>query len=126
MSKDASSVADDEIEFSDADVKALWNSQKANYRLDEETREIEYIYVPIEPSQADRIAGQQVVEEAISALNETPGTDAVASNTRFVVSQLNVPQAASPTTASRLSSPRTKSEPPSSSAATATLTLSPK
>jgi peptidyl-prolyl cis-trans isomerase D len=91
VSKDASSVADDEIEFSDADVKALWNSQKANYRLDEETREIEYIYVPIEPSQADRIAGQQVVEEAISALNETPGTDAVASNTRFVVSQLNVP-----------------------------------
>lgn len=94
VSKDASSVSDDNIDFSDADVKALWNSQKANYRLDEETREIDYIYVPIEPSQADRIAGQQAVENAISELNATEGTEAVASNTRFVVSTNNAPLSA--------------------------------
>ncbi|MCM1067524.1 MAG: SurA N-terminal domain-containing protein [Muribaculaceae bacterium] len=91
VNKDASAVADDEIEFTDADVKALWNAQKANYRIDEETREINYIYVPIEPSQADRIAGQQVVEDAIAGLNETAGTEAVAQNSRFVVSTANLP-----------------------------------
>ena len=39
MLKDAGSVADDDIEFTDADVEALWKSQKQNYALDEETRE---------------------------------------------------------------------------------------
>ncbi len=94
VSKDASAVADGDIDFSDADVKALWNKQKANYRLDEETREIDYIYMPIEPSQADRIAGQQAVENAITELNASNGTEAVASNTRFVVSTSNAPLSA--------------------------------
>lgn len=89
--KDISSVGDDDIDFSEADVKALWKSQKENYRLDEETREIDYIYVPIEPSQADRIAGQQAVEEALVKLNETEGTEGVAANSAFIVSNVNLP-----------------------------------
>ena len=48
---------------------ALWKSQKQNYALDEETREVNYIYVPIEPSQSDRIEAQQAVEAAVLALN---------------------------------------------------------
>ncbi len=94
VSKDASAVSDDDIEFSDADIKALWNSQKQNYRLDEETREIEYIYVTVEPSQADRIAGQQAVENAITGLNATPGTEAVAANTAFIVNTTEAPASA--------------------------------
>lgn len=84
--KDAVSVPDSEVEFSDADIKALWNERKPQYRLDEETREVQYIYVPIEPSQADRIAGQQNVENAILGLNNSNGTEAVAANPAFVVS----------------------------------------
>ncbi len=91
VNKDVAGISDDDIDFSDADVKALWNQEKANYRLDEETREIDYIYVAIEPSQADRIEGQQAVENAIIALNETPGTEGVASDTRFIVSTANAP-----------------------------------
>lgn len=94
VSKDASSVADDDIEFGDADVKAFWQSRKQNYRLDEETREIDYIYVAIEPSQADRMAAQQAVEDAIAGLNASEGTEAVASNTAFIVSQQEVPASA--------------------------------
>ncbi|MCH5221257.1 MAG: SurA N-terminal domain-containing protein [Muribaculaceae bacterium] len=91
VNKDVATVSDDEIEFSEADVKALWESQKQMYRIDEETREVNYIYVTIEPSQADRIAGQQIVEEAIAGLNEQPGVEAVASNTSFVVNTINRP-----------------------------------
>ena len=92
VSVDAANVGDDQIEFSDADVQALWNSQKQNYRLDEETREVNYIYVPIEPSQADRIEAQQIVENAVVALNETEGTQGVANNPAFVVNNVNVPR----------------------------------
>lgn len=89
--KDVSAVGDNDIDFSDADVRALWNERKSNYRLDEETREIAYIYVPIEPSQEDRMAAQKIVEDAIVKLNETPGTEGVASNTNFIVNNVEVP-----------------------------------
>ena len=84
-SKGIAGMADDAVDFSDADIKAYWNDHKQNYRIDEETREVQYIFVPIEPSQADRVAGQQAVENAIVALNATPGTEGVATDTRFVV-----------------------------------------
>lgn len=91
---DASTVADDQIEFSDADVKALWDSQKQNYRLDEETREVSYIYVPVEPSPEDRTAAQQAVENAVMALNQTEGTQGVANDPNFIVNNVNVPRSA--------------------------------
>ncbi len=91
---DASRIGDDQIDFSDADVKALWNSRKQNYRLDEETREVAYIYVPVEPSADDRVAAQQNVENALVGLNETEGTQAVASDPNFVSNTVNVPKSA--------------------------------
>ncbi len=91
---DASRIGDDQIDFSDADVKALWNSRKQNYRLDEETREVAYIYVPVEPSADDRVAAQQTVENALVGLNETEGTQAVASDPNFVSNTVNVPKSA--------------------------------
>ena len=84
--KDASSVADADVEVTDADIKAVWESQKQNYRINEPLTEVNYIYVPIEPSRDDLMAAQQAVENAIFNLNNTPGTEAVASDTRFVVS----------------------------------------
>lgn len=94
VTKDISSIGDDQIEFTDADIKAKWNEVKGIYELPEEMREINYIYVPIEPSQSDRIAAQQAVENAVVALNETPGTEGVASDTRFVVTNVNLPKSA--------------------------------
>ncbi len=92
VNRDIAGIPDEEIEFSDADVKAYWESEKENYRIPEETREIQYIYVPIEPSRADRIEGQNAVENALVALNEKPGTEAA--DTRFAVSTERVPLSA--------------------------------
>lgn len=83
--KDIASISDDDVELTDADVKALWESEKQLYKLDEPLTEVSYIYVAIEPSREDLIAGQQAVENALLALNSTPGTEGVAADTRFVV-----------------------------------------
>ena len=92
--KDVASVSDEDIEFSDADIEALWKSQKQNYELKEPASEIDYIYVAIEPSIADRVAGQQAVENAIMALGQSEGTDAVAADTKFSTTTQKVPASA--------------------------------
>lgn len=93
--KDASGVSDEDAGFNaDADAKAMWAQHKKEYAVSEPTREISYIYVAIEPSQEDRIAGQQAVEEAIVALNEKEGTEGVANNSRFVTNTVKVPASA--------------------------------
>ncbi len=94
VAKDASALSDEDVEFSDADVKALWNERKNQYRVLEPMREVDYIYVAIEPSQADRIAGQQAVEDALQGLNAEEGLDAVTSNSRFVVQTTKAPMQA--------------------------------
>ncbi|MDE6207309.1 MAG: SurA N-terminal domain-containing protein [Muribaculaceae bacterium] len=85
VSADASSIADADVDFTEADIKNYWNNHKQNYRLDEPLTEISYIYMPIEPSQQDRMAAQQTVENAIAGLRSSEGTDAVANNTKFNV-----------------------------------------
>lgn len=83
--------AADDVEVSDQDIQAQWQQDKEQYRLNEETRAVEYVLVNIEPSQADRLAGQQEVEDAILALNEQPGVEGVSANTRFIVNRIDAP-----------------------------------
>lgn len=85
--KDVNSVADDQVEFGDADIEAYWKAHKNDYKLDEELRAVDYIYVPIEPSQADRLAAQKAVEEAVAGLNAKPGVEAVQTDSRFSVNR---------------------------------------
>lgn len=88
-SKSLSSASD--VDVTDADVQAAWQENKEAYRLNEETRAVEYIVVSIEPSQADRLAGQKEVEDALLALNSQPGTDGVSASTRFLVNRVEAP-----------------------------------
>lgn len=80
-------VKDDEVEVTDQDRMAAWNENKYQFRITEPMRSIDYIVVRIEPSQADRLAGQQAVEDALVALKSTNGTDGIASDSRFVVNR---------------------------------------
>lgn len=80
-----------EVDVTDDDVRAVWQEAKESYRLGEESRAVEYILVSIEPSQADRLAGQQAVEDALMALNAQPGTDGVSANSRFLVNRIDAP-----------------------------------
>lgn len=85
--KELSSVDDKEVKLTDADRQAAWEEHKGEFKIAEPIRSIDYIMVRIEPSQADRAAGIAALEQAIAALNTTPGTDAVANDARFVVNR---------------------------------------
>jgi len=89
VTKGYNTVADDDVEVTEADVKAMWEKDKNAYRLDEENRAVDYIYVMIEPSAADRLAGQKIVEDALVKLNESSNLDAVNSDSRFVVNHVS-------------------------------------
>lgn len=94
VSQDVAAIPDEDVDVNEKEIKKTWNENKGQYELDEETREINYIYVAIEPSQADRVAGQKAVDEAIIALNAKPGTEGVASNSAFVVNTFSAPASA--------------------------------
>ncbi|MCM1441401.1 MAG: SurA N-terminal domain-containing protein [Roseburia sp.] len=92
--KDASTVSDSDIEFSDADVQALWNQRRGQYAVDEEMRQVNYIYIAIEPDLTDRINAENAVENALLGLNETEGLEAVSADTRFVIENGSAPASA--------------------------------
>ncbi|MBQ9077589.1 MAG: SurA N-terminal domain-containing protein [Muribaculaceae bacterium] len=89
--KDFTSLPDDKYEVTDADLKALWAENKEEYKIDDETRVINYISVNITPSQSDNVAAQQLVEQAIADLKAQPGTEGLNGNVNFVVEHKTEP-----------------------------------
>ncbi len=85
--KPLASIADNDSLITDADRKTAWEEIKNDYRLTEPVRSVDYIYARVEPSQADRLAGQQAIEDALMALNASDNLDAVSSNSKFVVNR---------------------------------------
>lgn len=90
--KDLSSLPDAEYEVSESDIKSLYNDEKNRYAIDEPQRLINYIAVNIVPSEADMLAGQKKVEDAIMALNSQPETQGLADMPEFVVERAKVSQ----------------------------------
>lgn len=101
-SKPLNTVSDDDVEVTDADLKAAYSADLEKYRLDEPARAIDYILVRIEPSEADRIAGTHDIENALLELNQNEGTATVAANPKFVVNTMS-------STAARINDNRLKS-----------------
>ncbi|WP_289745726.1 peptidylprolyl isomerase [Paramuribaculum intestinale] len=92
--KDYTSLADEDFEVSDAEIKAAWNERRELFAIAEEKRRISYIDVDIQPSQADLVAAEKTVEEAIASLRNTPDTEGVAGNNLFVVDRSKTTAAA--------------------------------
>ncbi|MDE6301902.1 MAG: SurA N-terminal domain-containing protein [Muribaculaceae bacterium] len=93
VSQGYNSIPDDSVTITDADRRAAWQADKSMYRLSEPARAIDYIIVRIEPSQADRMAAQKEVEDALMTLNSTDGTEAIAANSHFVINTYSAPAA---------------------------------
>ncbi len=91
--KDLSSLKDDEFTVESSDINALYNSEKNRYALDEPVRLVNYIAVNIIPSQADILAGQKKVEDAIVALNNQPETQGLAEMPEFIAERQTLSQA---------------------------------
>lgn len=84
--KSFSSLPDTDERFAvtDQEVEQEWNKHKQDYALSEPLRTVSYINVEIVPSQADILAGEQRVENAIAALNDKADLDGIADFTDFV------------------------------------------
>lgn len=80
-------VKDEDVQVTDEDRMAAWNENKADFRIQEPMRSIDYIMVRIEPSAQDRMEGQQAVEDALVALKNSNGTDGISADGRFVVNR---------------------------------------
>ncbi len=87
VSKPVNDISEEDVNFTDEDIKAYWATRKNDYKLTEELRAVDYIVVAIEPSQEDRLAASQAVEAAIAGLNSSEGTEAVNKDSRFVVTR---------------------------------------
>lgn len=91
--KDFTSIPDEDVEVSDADLKAEWQKYKERYRLNEESRAVSYIIVPIEPSAQDIRNAEIEVNNAIAALRaDTTGANVLANNSAFVVNRVSTPR----------------------------------
>lgn len=91
--KDFTSVPDSEVEVTDADLKKEWQDHKENYRLNEDSRSVSYIIVPIEPSAQDIRNAEIAVNQAIATLAaDTTGVSSLQDNTAFTINRISTPR----------------------------------
>lgn len=89
--QDLSTIPDDQVEVTDADIKAEWEKNKQMFYNDEEYCDISYIARDIAPSEADLNAAEKVVEQVLADLRSTEGTEALNNNFNFVVKREQLP-----------------------------------
>ena len=90
--KDYNTLSDDDFKPSDADIEAVYNEEKNRFRIDEAQYIIDYITVDIVPSKTDLDAAAADVNKALAGLRMTPGTEALADNSKFYVNRVSAPK----------------------------------
>lgn len=91
--KDLTSLPDADFKVEESDINAIYNEEKGQYKIEEPTRLVNYISVNIVPSQADLLAGQQTVENALVALNNSTEAQGLPELSAFVVEPQKLSQA---------------------------------
>lgn len=76
--------SDKKYEVTDADIEKEWNAHKQRYAISEQIRTIDYIAVPIQPSEADITAGEKRVEDVLQALTASEGLEGISEMTEFL------------------------------------------
>lgn len=70
-------AGDPSIPVTDEELAKAWEENKFRFPLEEETRLIEYIRVPIQPSVEDIEAAEAIVKEVVAQLDTTPDLEAL-------------------------------------------------
>lgn len=91
VKQDLNSIPDDQVEITDADIKAEWEKNKQLFFNEEEYSDISYIARDIVPSEADLNAAEKVAEKALADLRTSEGVEALNNNFNFDVKRQQLP-----------------------------------
>lgn len=87
-----SSINDNKVKISDADLKAKYEELKPRFKQYEETRSIKYVDYQVLPSASDRAALNKTVAGYVQSLKETADPAEVVRNSGSLVTYLGIPQ----------------------------------
>ena len=87
-----SSINDNKVTVSDADLKAKYDELKPRFKQYEETRNIKYVDVQVLPSASDRAALNKEVENIKNSLTESADPTEVVRKSGSLVTYLGIPQ----------------------------------
>lgn len=87
-----SSINDNKVKISDADLKAKYEELKPRFKQYEETRLIKYVDYQVLPSASDRAALNKTVAGYVQSLKETADPVEIVRNSGSLVTYLGIPQ----------------------------------
>ena len=87
-----SSINDNKVKISDADLKAKYEELKPRFKQYEETRSIKYVDYQVLPSALDRAALNKIVAGYVQSLKETADPVEIVRNSGSLVTYLGIPQ----------------------------------
>lgn len=87
-----SSINDNKVKISDADLKAKYEELKPRFKQYEETRSIKYVDYQVLPSASDRAALNKTVAGYVQSLKETVDPIEIVRNSGSLVTYLGIPQ----------------------------------
>ena len=87
-----SSINDNKVTVSDADLKAKYDELKPRFKQYEETRNIKYVDVQVLPSASDRAALNKEMENIKNSLTEAADPTEVVRKSGSLVTYLGIPQ----------------------------------
>ena len=87
-----SSINDNKVKISDADLKAKYEELKPRFKQYEETRSIKYVEYQVLPSASDRAALNKTVAGYVQSLKETADPVEIVRNSGSLVTYLGIPQ----------------------------------
>lgn len=87
-----SSINDNKVKVSDADLKAKYEELKPRFKQYEETRSIKYVDYQVLPSASDRAALNKTVAGYVQSLKETADPVEIVRNSGSLVTYLGIPQ----------------------------------
>lgn len=87
-----SSINDNKVKISDADLKAKYEELKPRFKQYEETRSIKYVDYQVLPSASDRAALNKTVAGYVQSLKETADPVEIVRNSGSLVTFLGIPQ----------------------------------
>ena len=87
-----SSINDNKVKISDADLKAKYEELKPRFKQYEETRSIKYVDYQVLPSASDRAALNKTVAGYVQSMKETADPVEIVRNSGSLVTYLGIPQ----------------------------------